>query len=89
MFMMVAVFARPEKYGVLKCGRAEDQGKEPHQPVRLKSPMGEQPVIPGRDGKSARKKHHEKKPDLECVQAEEPEISRHGGDRQKQSADQE
>lgn len=29
----------PEKHGVLKCRGAEDQGEEPHQPMRLKRPM--------------------------------------------------
>ena len=85
--MMAAMFAGPQEHGVLKCCRTENQCEKAHYPVGLESSMGEKPVIPDRDGKSAGKKHHEKEHGLEGVQAEKPEINGHRGDRQKQSAD--
>jgi hypothetical protein len=81
MLMVATMFASPEEHGVLKCRRTKDQGKQPDEPVRLKSAMGEEPVITERHGKSAREKHYKKQYDLKGVQAEKPEINRHGGDR--------
>ena len=37
MLVMAAMFAGPKKNGILKCGCAEDDGKEPHDPVSLES----------------------------------------------------
>ena len=37
VLMMAAMFAGPKKNGILKCGCAEDDGKEPHDPVSLES----------------------------------------------------
>jgi hypothetical protein len=89
VFMVTAMFARPEKHRVLKCRGAKNQCEEPHQPMRLKGPMREKSVVPDRDRKSAGKKHYEKQDDLERIQAEKPEVGRDCSDRQKQSTDQE
>ena len=35
MLMMAAMFAGPKKNGILECGGAEDDGKEPDDPVSL------------------------------------------------------
>jgi hypothetical protein len=37
MLMMAAMFAGPKQNGILKCGSAEDDRKEPHDPVSLES----------------------------------------------------
>jgi hypothetical protein len=37
MLMMAAMFAGPQKNGILKCGSAEDDRKEPDNPVSLES----------------------------------------------------
>jgi hypothetical protein len=43
--------------------------------------MREKPVIADRNGETARKEHHKKQDDLECIQTEKPEINGHGGNR--------
>ena len=37
MLVVAAVFAGPKQNGILKCGSAEDDRKEPHDPVSLES----------------------------------------------------
>lgn len=37
MLMMAAVFAGPKQNGILKCGSAKDDRKEPDDPVSLES----------------------------------------------------
>ena len=40
----------------------------------------EEPMIAQRDGKADREEHHKEETDLEPVDPEEPDISRHGGE---------
>jgi hypothetical protein len=37
VLVMAAMFTGPKKNGILKCGSAKDDGKEPHDPVSLES----------------------------------------------------
>jgi hypothetical protein len=37
MFVVAAMLTGPKKNGTLKCGSAEGDGKEPHDPVSLES----------------------------------------------------
>lgn len=43
-------------------------------------------MIPKRDRESGREEHNKEQRDLERVDPEEPEVSRHCGDRKKQRA---
>jgi hypothetical protein len=83
MLMVSAVLAGPEEHGVFKGTGAEDQRQQPHDPVRLESEMRIQPVIAKSDRKSACEEHHKEEPDLEPIDPEEPDISRHRGEREK------
>ena len=60
MFMVVSMFASPEQHRIFEGRGAKNQGEEPYKPMRLKSAVGEEPVVPDRDGKPAGKEHHEK-----------------------------
>jgi hypothetical protein len=80
MFVMCAVLARPQQHRVFKSAGAEKKGEKPDGPVRLKSEVGEEPMVPERDDEPARCKHDEKQEHLKRIHTEVDDVS---GDRGK------
>jgi hypothetical protein len=89
MLVVVAMFARPKEYRILKCSRPENNGEKPHNPVSLESQMREKSVISKRDGESTCPQHDEEKCDLKPVDAKKPEVYGYDSDRENQGPDQE
>jgi len=80
MLVVAAVFAGPKKNGILKCGSAEDDRKEPHNPVSLESQMRKKSMVPEGDRESTSSQHGKKKNDLKSINAKEPEVRWYGRD---------
>ena len=89
VLVMAAMFARPHQNGIFKRSRAEEHDKNSDRQFCAESEMGEQAVIAKRHAEAAGGEETEKERDLEPIEAEIPEVSRHGGDGEKESADQE
>ncbi len=87
MFMMRAVFARPEQHGVFECSRTEEHSEEADRPVRLKSQVRKETVIAEGYAEAARCKHHEEQNDLKSIDPKVPDIEWHCRERKQESAD--
>ena len=89
MLVVVAMFARPKEYRILKCSRPKNNGEKPHNPVSLESQMREKSMVSKRDGESTRAQHDEEKCDLKPVDTKKPEVNGYDSDRENQGPDQE
>src|SRR5215469_9746963 len=87
MFVVSAVLASPEQDRILKGAGAQEQGAEPHRPMRLERQVREETVIAKGNGKPDREEHHKKEHDLEPIDSKKPDIGWYGGQGEKQRAD--
>lgn len=89
MLVVTSMFAGPQKDGIFKRRRAENQGEKPHGQFRLEGNMREKPVISERDAYAGRCQKREKKRYLKPVDPEMPDVSRHGRESENKRSDQE
>ena len=80
MFVMTSMFARPEKDGIFKGSRSENEREEPDRKSGLEGDVRKKPMIAKRDAQPGGGEKPEEKRDLKPVDPEKPNVSRHSGE---------
>lgn len=89
MLVVSTMFARPKQYRILESASAKDHNEKAERKSGAKGKMRKEPVITERDAESGGNQKREEDRDLKPVDTEVPNIKRHGGQGEEESADKE